>query len=47
MILLSDIGRFIRQHPKQTVLRELSMFHIARVFVAKHVPGEVEEYLEN
>jgi PIN domain len=46
-VLLSDIARFVRQHPKPTALQEMSRTDLVRVFLSETVVAEVDEHIES
>lgn len=46
-ILLSDIAKFVRQHPKPTALHDMSRTQLVRVFLSESVITEVDEHLED
>jgi hypothetical protein len=45
-VLLSDIARFVRQHPKPTALHDMSRTGLVRVYLSQTVVTEVDEHID-
>ena len=46
-VLLSDIAKFVRQHPKPTALHDMSRTGLVRVFLSQTVVTEVDEHIDS
>ena len=44
-VLLSDLAKFVRQHPKPTALNDMSRTGLVRVFLSQTVVTEVDEHI--
>jgi hypothetical protein len=46
-VLLGDIAKFVRQHPKPTALHEMSKADLVRVFLSETVVMEVDQHIQD